>query len=163
MIAQLLETSPTAELSSVTRDLTLYPDVLPTFMALSHVGSANLVQLLPMPDGHEELLPPFAAQVHSIEQIDRDGLAGDDIVLVASTMENFALAQSKGWLTVWLNRDRSANMTGVLPDAEIHSLLDLPDVVESMQEARARANALLENGLSFDIPAAYSLPPLASS
>lgn len=38
---------------------------------------------------------------------------------------------------MWLNRDRVANLSETMPSAEIHSLLDLPEALDAIDEARA--------------------------
>lgn len=154
MLTELLNSDRAAAHAAALREAALFSDVLPTFVALSHVGTANLVQLIDMPKGLETLLPPFKSIVTDIAEI-----SGDNVVLVGNTMEHFREAQAKGWLTVWVNRDRSANTTDILPDAEIHSLLDLPDVVESMEEARAYADAVRE----IEESAVVCEPPVANS
>ena len=58
-------------------------------------------------------------------------------MLISNNVAAFDLAAERGWLTVWLNRDRVANLSDVMPSAEIHSLLDLPEVLEAIEEARA--------------------------
>lgn len=163
-LSEMLESQTSQTAAKAVSPPALYPDVLPTFMALSHVGTANLVQYLPMPAECQGVLPPFTRTVSDFAEV-----SGDDVVLVGKTLEHFPEATAKGWLTVWLNRDRSANLTGVLPDAEIHSMLDLPDVVESMVEARARALAVLgQQVIATDVTAgAIALgleqPPLTPS
>ena len=79
-----------------------------------------------------------------IETLDRiesvvaeTGKPVDHIVLISNNVAAFDLAAERGWLTVWLNRDRVANLSDVMPSAEIHSLLDLPEVLEAIEEARA--------------------------
>lgn len=91
-----------------------------------------------MPEGCEDLLPPFAHYAGTVEEI-----PSSNVVFVSESHEHFAYAAQRGWLTVLLNRTRGANLGEILPDAEIHSLLDLPDVLESMWEARGEALPLV--------------------
>ena len=147
MLTELLNSAPAPQggvntaissAASSSRVPTLYPDVLPTLMSLAHFGTANLVQYVPMPEGFDDVLPPVERRAASIDEI-----TGEDVVLVSTTLDNFPAATARGWLTIWLNRDRVSNLTSVLPDAEVQSLLDLPDALESMLEARAAARAFI--------------------
>lgn len=45
-------------------------------------------------------------------------------------------AQSFGMLAVWLNRSGEPPAAGVVPDAEVASLLDLPDLVDALLAGR---------------------------
>lgn len=138
-------------------------------VGLMEHGTINLIEYAPMPQEHANLLPPFTARVDGpdapsdvvpelhdteshlnwIETLDRiqsisdasDGGA-DDIILVSENLGAFELAADRGWTTVWLNRDRVAKLADVMPTAEIHSLLDLPEVLEAIDEARAVSQQL---------------------
>ncbi|GAA1575850.1 MULTISPECIES: hypothetical protein [Dermacoccus] len=164
MLTGLLEQGARAGGRSDEREPELFADVLPTMVGLSETGTVNLIDYAPMPEGHECLLPPFKARVDGphapsnaapelhttenhlnwIETLDRiesvvaeTGKPVDHIVLISNNVAAFDLAAERGWLTVWLNRDRVANLSDVMPSAEIHSLLDLPEVLEAIEEARA--------------------------
>ena len=153
-----------SHVDDVTRAPELFPDVLPAMVDLAERGSVNLINYAPMPAGHEHVLPPFAAHVDApgapsdlppelhdteadlnwlatFERIDaviaESGSAPDDVVLISNTVGPFAKAAERGWLTVWLNRDRVANLSESMPSAEIHSLLDLPEALDAIDEARA--------------------------
>lgn len=138
----------------------LYNDVLPTFVALNDAGTVNLISYAPMPEGLDELLPPThqqiagpkapsallpelqatESQLNWIEILDHIEQASgevDDIVFVSNTTGAFEKASERGWITVWLNRDRVANLSETLATAEIHTLLDLPEVLAAIDEARA--------------------------
>lgn len=141
----------------------LYPDVLPAMVGLAELGTLNLIDYAPMPEGHEHVLPPFTTRVDgpaapsdlvpelhdteaaldriaTFERIDAaiaaQGEAPDDVVLVSNTVAQFAQAAERGWLTVWLNRDRVANLSDTAPSVEIHSLLDLPEALDAIADAR---------------------------
>lgn len=135
MLSDLLVGSTDSTASATHRQATVFADVLPTLVSLGRVGTTGLVQRLPMPQGCEHLLPPFAHYADSVADI-----AGAGVVLVSESMEHAELAAQRGWLTVWLNRARGANLSEYLPDVEIHSLLDLPDVLQTMGEAREVAS-----------------------
>lgn len=153
-----------SHVDDATRAPELFPDVLPAMVDLAERGSVNLIDYAPMPAGHEHVLPPFAAHVDApgapsdllpelhdteadlnwlatFERIDaaiaESGSAPDDVVLISNTVGPFAKAAERGWLTVWLNRDRVANLSETMPSAEIHSLLDLPEALDAIDEARA--------------------------
>lgn len=159
MLTGLLE--PAKPLGDPARETELFSDVLPTFVDLTDIGPVNLIEYAPMPDGHEDLLPPFQARVegppapsdvvapelhatastlHWVEVCDRiaeHAKDADDVLIVSNSAGPFAEAAERGWMTVWLNRDRVANLSEVVPTVEIHSLLDLPEALETLDEARA--------------------------
>lgn len=165
MLTGLLEQGARAGGRSDEREPELFADVLPTMVGLSETGTVNLIDYAPMPEGHECLLPPFKARVDGphapsnaapelhttenhlnwIETLDRiqgvvEAAGGvDDVVLISENLGAFELAAERGWTTVWLNRDRVAKLSDVMPTAEIHSLLDLPEALEAVDEARAVA------------------------
>lgn len=162
-----------AHAGGATRAPALFPDVLPAMVDLTERGSVNLIDYAPMPAGHDDVLPPFAARVDApgapsdllpelhdteadldwlatFERIDaviaESGRTPDDIVLISNTVGPFAKAAERGWLTVWLNRDRVANLSETMPSAEIHSLLDLPEALDAIDEARAILAGLMPAG-----------------
>lgn len=161
----LLEPEARGEGSGGDAQPELYPDVLPTMVGLMEHGTINLIEYAAMPQGYDSLLPPFTAgvpgpdaptdvapELHDteshlnwIETLDRiqgvvEAAGGvDDVVLISENLGAFELAAERGWTTVWLNRDRVAKLSDVMPTAEIHSLLDLPEALEAVDEARAVA------------------------
>lgn len=144
------------------RKAEVFADVAPSLLTLIEHYSINLIEYSELPEGAGELLPPFEnivrgpatpadiePSLHTVESrlnwIDTletiEGLTSDgsDVILVSDTLAGFELAADRGWMTVWLNRDRMANLSDVLPHVEIHTLLDLPDAIETMQDAVAAA------------------------
>lgn len=159
MLSGLVEPLATGETSGE-RTAELFADVLPAFFALKELGDVNLIEYASTPAGTEGLLPPFThtvpgpeapsdlmpslhvaeSQMNWIpvaEQVSAHSADAEDIVVVSNTLSPFELAAEKGWITIWLNRDRVANLTGIVPDAEIHTLLDLPEALETYLDARA--------------------------
>lgn len=157
----------------------LFSDVLPSMVGLAEHGTLNLIDYAPMPEGYEHVLPPFTARVDGpqapsdfvpelhdtesaldwIETFDRiqtviAEAAGevDDVILISNTVAAFDAAAERGWLTVWLNRDRVANLSDITPTVEVHSLLDLPEALAAINEARATV-AALESTLETKPPA----------
>jgi FMN phosphatase YigB (HAD superfamily) len=83
-----------------------------------------------------EMKPAAAPFARAVELTGR-GVAGwvhvgDEIVT------DVAGAQAYGMIAVWLNRSRDQAPPGVVPDAEIASLHDLPDVVERLLAGERR-------------------------
>lgn len=164
MLTGLLGSEALGDATEPTTQPDLYQDVLPTMVGLTEYGTINLIEYAPMPEGFEGLLPPFTARVAGpdaptdvapelhdtashlnwIEVFDRvQGVITesaepvDDVILISENIGSFDVAAERGWITVWLNRDRVAKLSDVTPTAEIHSLLDLPEVLEAIDEGRA--------------------------
>jgi FMN phosphatase YigB (HAD superfamily) len=106
-----------------------YPDALPMLdrlhphavLGLISNGNAN-IELTPFRGRFVFCLHAF---VHGPEKPDT-GMFVDALVHVGdSLVHDVAGARAAGWRSVWLNRDGSANETGIEPDAEIASLDEL--------------------------------------
>ena len=116
-----------------------YPDALPVLdrlhphavVGLISNGNAN-VELTPFRGRFVFCLHAF---VHGpekpevgmfVDALAQTGMHGDVAVHVGDSLEHdVAGARAAGWRSVWLNRDGSANETGIAPDAEIASLDEL--------------------------------------
>jgi len=60
------------------------------------------------------------------------GCAPNELVHVGDSLESDIVgANAVGAISVWLNRDDMPNNTGIVPDHEVRSLAELPDIVGS--------------------------------
>ena len=121
-------------------DLELYPDVIPCLTAL---GKRYDLGLLTNGNGYPErcgLQGRFSftafAQDLGVAKPDVEffrralslaGMEHHEVIHVGDSIRSdVAGANGAGCISVWLNRDGSANETGVIPDYEVASLAELP-------------------------------------
>lgn len=127
-------------------DVPLFDDVLPV---LSELSASMPLGLLSNGNGYPErsgLTGMFTTVVfsddHGSSKPDRRlfDIAADHIAVPPahlamvgdSLTHDVAGAQHAGWHGIWLNRDRQAQPYDVLPDAELHTLHDLPAALAAM-------------------------------
>lgn len=132
-------------------DVSLFDDVLPV---LSQLSTRMPLGLLSNGNGYPErsgLSGMFTVVVfsddHGISKPDRRlfDIAADQIgfpparlaMVGDSPTHDVAGAQHAGWHGIWLNRDRRAHLDDVLPEAELHTLRDLPAALAAMRCHRA--------------------------
>ena len=130
-------------------DIELYPDVIPSLDALRPDFS---VGLLSNGNGYPErcgLPDRFSFVVFSqdvgVEKPDagmflaackQAGCDPGELMHVGDSLESdVAGANGVGAVSVWLNRDRKQNDSGIAPDHEIRSLAELEDIAKKNREA----------------------------
>ena len=63
--------------------------------------------------------------------LERTGFTPEEAVYVGDSAEDDVVgARAAGVRSIWVNRTGSENTTGVLPDAEVRSLTEVPGVLE---------------------------------
>ena len=63
--------------------------------------------------------------------LDRTGVPAEDSAYVGDSLrDDIAGARRAGMHSIWLNRSGAPNTTGIVPDAEVRSLAEVPDVLE---------------------------------
>jgi FMN hydrolase / 5-amino-6-(5-phospho-D-ribitylamino)uracil phosphatase len=123
-----------------------YPDAL---AALDRVRPHAVLGLISNGNADVELTPfrgRFAFRLHAfvhgpekpetgmfVDALAQSGLhAGVAVHVGDSLQHDVAGARAAGWMSVWLNRDRVANDSGIVPDAEIASLDELDAVLDAL-------------------------------
>ncbi len=123
-------------------DIELFPDVLPTLDALRDRFALGLLSNGNSYPERCGLGGRFRfvvfSQDHGIEKpdprlfgvaIERAGCARHQLLHVGDSLRNdVAGARGAGVRSVWLNREGKANGTGVAPDLEVSSLLELAEI-----------------------------------
>jgi len=128
-------------------NIELYPDVLPM---LDVIASRYVLGLISNGIGYPErcgLHGSFSfvilAQNVGVEKPDpaifqqacREACCSpEQLMHIGDSLEaDVAGAQRAGAVSVWLNRDRKPNRTGIRPDHQIHSLVELKNLLDSEQ------------------------------
>jgi putative hydrolase of the HAD superfamily len=125
------------------QDVELYPDVLPALDALRQSYALGLLSNGNSYPEHLGLSERFSFAVFSVdyghekpdERIFREvrrhmGCLPDELMHVGDSLEcDVAGAKEFGAVAVWLNRDGTQASGNVIPDIEIHSLAELPDLL----------------------------------
>ncbi len=121
----------------------LFPDVLPTFEALSgrcRIGLLSNGNAAPGRLGLKDHIEAaiFAEEVGAHKPSRRifaaaeQALPGAAYVMVGdSLLDDVAGAQAAGWSGVWVNRDQRPAHSGVVPDCTVHSLAEVPAWLKS--------------------------------
>jgi FMN hydrolase / 5-amino-6-(5-phospho-D-ribitylamino)uracil phosphatase len=96
-----------------------------------HSGLAGLFTVVVFSDDHGRSKPDRRlldiAADHIAVPPARLAMVGDSLT------HDVADAQHAGWHGIWLNRSRRGHPDEVLPDAELHTLRDLPAVLAAMR------------------------------
>jgi putative hydrolase of the HAD superfamily len=130
-------------------NIELYPDVRPGLEALRATYRLGLLSNGNSYPDRSGLAGMFSAVVfaqdHGVEKPDRRlfgvaaaaiGCAGPDLVMVGDSLANDVTgARDAGWHGIWLNRDGAACPPPHAPDAEITTLLELPQALTGLDAA----------------------------
>ncbi len=125
-------------------DIELFDDVRPALTALRGRYTLGLISNGNTPPERTGLAGVFQfvvfAQDHGVEKPDRGifevamkeaGCAARELLHVGDSLENdIAGAKGAGALSVWLNRGGSKNDTGIQPDFEVSSLLEVAELCQ---------------------------------
>ncbi len=69
--------------------------------------------------------------------LDRTGIPAEDSAYVGDSLsDDIAGARGAGMRSIWVNRSGDPNPTGIVPDAEVRSLAEVPRVLEGWSEER---------------------------
>lgn len=124
----------------------LFPDVVDVLTVLSR---SYVLGLLSNGNGYPErsglggrFVAVVFSQDHGVEKPDRKlfdiaavevGCGPGEVVMVGDSLRNDVRgAQDAGWRAIWLNRDGRDRRDGYEPDAEISSLVELQDALNSL-------------------------------
>jgi putative hydrolase of the HAD superfamily len=130
-------------------DIELYPDVLPLFDSITSRYVLGLVSngnsypercglrshfrfvILAQNIGVEKPDPAI------FQQVCREACCSPEQLMHIgdSLVTDVAGARRAGLVSVWLNRERKPNHTGIRPDFEIHSLIELEKLLDGRQHA----------------------------
>ncbi len=129
-------------------DIELFPDVSPAFKSLSRdfrLGLLSNGNCYPDRCGLENVFEFVVfSQDHGVEKPDREifeitlaeaKCRREEMMHIGDSLEKDVRgAQIAGIKSVWINRSREVNKTEIVPDFEIASLLELPEILNKVNQ-----------------------------